>query len=177
MKSPDTFLQIASGSLDNDSIVKNVFPSNLGITEKKILFWSTFNNELRISFDITRRYMVPNFVKQEGKKRETEDIRHYWPSHFSILNFFFFLIKNDLSLQKIVMYLWIKTPYFYKNSNLWSILVIHQKLWLTKIETLIYQFRINLSLIMTSLGYTGCQSLLTRWIKFRVMDFFQNIIS
>ena len=48
MKSPDTFLQIASGSLDNDSIVKNVFPSNLGITEKKILFWSTFNNELRI---------------------------------------------------------------------------------------------------------------------------------
>ena len=90
MKSPDTFLQIASGSLDNDSIVKNVFPSNLGITEKKILFWSTFNNELRISFDITRRYMVPNFVKQEGKKRETEDIRHYWPSHFSILNFFFF---------------------------------------------------------------------------------------
>ena len=176
MKSPDTFLQIASESLDSDNIVKNVFPSNFGITEKKIWFWSTFNNELRVSFDITRRYMVSKFVKQEGKKRETEDMRHYWPSHFCVF-LIFFLIKNGLSLQKTVMYLWIKTPYFYKNSNLWSILVICQKLWLIKIETLIYKFRIKLSLIMTWLGYTGCQSLLTRWIKLKVMDFFQNIIS
>ena len=99
MKSPDTFLQIASGSLDSDNIVKNVFPSNFGITEKKIWFWSTFNNELRVSFDITRRYMVSKFVKQEGKKRETEDMRHYWPSHFCVF-LIFFLIKNGFIFTK-----------------------------------------------------------------------------
>ena len=43
--------------------------------------------------------MVSKFVKQEGKKRETEDMRHYWPSHFCVF-LIFFLIKNGFIFTK-----------------------------------------------------------------------------
>ena len=80
--------------------IQKIFPSKhkaFGIIGKIIWFRSTFNKELRVNSDVTRRYRMSMFFKQCGWNRKIKVIRLYSENYY--YDFWISFIKKWFFIQ------------------------------------------------------------------------------